>query len=81
MRHQAITWTNVYPALCRHMASVSHNDLKSAISGAANMNWFIIGSYNGLLHIWHQAITETKIDFLSLQLQAQNFSENLIKTE
>ena len=27
IRHQAITWANVDPDLCRHMASLAHNDL------------------------------------------------------
>ena len=27
IRHQAITWANVDPDLCHHMASLSHNDL------------------------------------------------------
>ena len=27
VRHQAITWANVDPDLCRHMASLSHNEL------------------------------------------------------
>ena len=26
-RHQAITWTNVDPVLCRHMVSLGHNEL------------------------------------------------------
>ena len=27
--HQAITWAQVDPDLCRHMASLSHNELKN----------------------------------------------------
>ena len=27
IRHQAITWANVDPDLCHHMASSSHNEL------------------------------------------------------
>ena len=30
-RRQAITWANVDPDLCRHSASLGHNELKLAI--------------------------------------------------
>ena len=30
IRQQAITWANVDPDLCRHVASLGHNELKKS---------------------------------------------------
>ena len=41
---QAFTWANVYPDLCRHMASVGHNGLMSQglLEGKSALVWVIM---------------------------------------
>ena len=46
-----------------------------------SMNWVSIGSGNGLLPSWHQAITLTNADLLWIRLSGTNFSEILIKIQ
>ena len=45
----------------------------------ASVDWVIIGSGNGLLPVWQQAITWTNADLLSNGPIETNFRENLIK--
>ena len=45
------------------------------------MNQNIIGSDNGLLAVWHQAIIWTNAGFLSIGTLWSNFSETIIKLE
>ena len=58
------TWANLDPDLCRHVASLSHSELKIVPTLThlpqcriyASVNWVSIGSGNGLSPIWRQAI-------------------------
>ena len=45
IRQQSINWTNVDPDLCRHMASLSHNEL----THKHTLYLIITGSYGALL--------------------------------
>ena len=43
--------------------------------------WIIIGSGNGLLPLWHQAITWTNVDFLPIRPLQTNLNDILIKIQ
>ena len=57
--------------------------VNSSLLSAANMsgNWVSIGSHNGMLPFWHQAITWTNDNLLSIGRLATIFSEIWIKTQ
>ena len=46
-----------------------------------SVNWVSIGSGNGLLPVWHQAITWTNADILSKGPSGTNFSEIIIRIQ
>ena len=47
VRQQAITWTNVDPDLCRHMASLGHNELSSwALCHEIDLRWMPLNIFN-----------------------------------
>ena len=43
IRHQAITWANVNPDLCHHMAALAHNELSYGLLIVDKMDSGIMG--------------------------------------
>ena len=76
-QQQAITWANVDPDLCRHMVSLGHNELTrwGWVTHICVSKLTIIGSGNGLLPGWHQAIIWTNGGYCSFEPLGINFWE------
>ena len=53
IRQQAITWTNVDPVLCRHMASLGHNELIS--NQGHRCMWFCVTVSNQSTEGWKKS--------------------------
>ena len=48
-QHQAITWANIHPELCRHMVSLGHNvSISTMMTDSTIQAWLPIGI---LLHL------------------------------
>ena len=81
IRQQAITWSNVDPGLCRHMASQGLNELThwGRVTHICVGKLTNIGSDNGLSPGRRQAIIWTNSGILIIGPLETNFNEILIK--
>ena len=54
IRQQSITWANVHPDICHHMASLSHNELTGRhVSFTIHGNWWTAVYFRTLVCLFH----------------------------
>ena len=56
---QAISWTNVDPDICRHVASLGHNELINVCVSV--YHYYMVGEINMAAHVKFNAINITSI--------------------
>ena len=81
IRHQTITWANVDPDLCCHMASLSHNELiKNTLNitqfGATTRKYWILFGCNSCrisCHTISVAVSVNKWELLTLKSTLESY--------
>ena len=77
VRQQAITWANVDPYLCRHMASLGHNELINITFNTAPKTWYLITFSNASYLAWYKTYTHY-IDVIMTTMASQITSLTIV---